>query len=83
VTMFSDLSESSVETARRLYGKDFVVDESLWRGRAPGAPFGLQGRNRPVEFRLLHVVEFSDSGEIARENVWIDFAALINQLPQD
>ena len=81
--MFSDLSESAVQTVRRLYGTGFVVDESYWRGRAPGTPFGLEGRNRPVEFRLLHVVEFSDAGEIARENVWIDFAAILNQLPQD
>ena len=81
--MFSDLSESEVQTVRRLYGTDFVVDESHWRGRAPGAPFGLQGKNRPVDFRLLHVVEFSDTGEIARENVWIDFAAILDQLPQD
>jgi ketosteroid isomerase-like protein len=83
VAMFSDLSESKVQTVRRLYGTDFVVDESHWQGRAPGAPFGLQGKNRPVEFRLLHVVEFADTGEIARENVWIDFAAILNQLPQD
>ena len=81
--MFSDLSESEVQTVRRLYGTDFVVDESHWRGRAPGAPFGLQGKNRPVDFRLLHVVEFSDTGEIARENVWIDMAAVLQQLPQD
>jgi hypothetical protein len=81
--MFSDLSESAVQTVRRLYGTDFVVDEPLWRGRAPGTPFGLRGKNRPVEFRLLHVVGFSDTGEIARENVWIDFAAILDQLPQD
>jgi hypothetical protein len=83
VGLFSDLSESGVETIRRLYGDDFVVDESLWRGRAPGTPFGLQGKNRPLEFRLLHVVQFSDDGDIRRENVWIDLAAIINQLPQD
>ena len=35
-----------------------MVDESLWSGRAPGKPFGLEGRGRPLEFRLLHVVEF-------------------------
>src|SRR6478672_11345534 len=81
--LFSDLSESKVETIRRLYGEDFLVDESLWRGRAPGTPFGLQGKNRPLEFRLLHVVQFSEIGDITRENVWIDLAAIINQLPQD
>jgi uncharacterized protein len=81
--LFSDLSESKVETRRRLYGDSFLVDESVWQGRAPGTPFGLQGRNRPLEFRLLHVVEFTDGGDIARENVWIDFAAIVAQLPQD
>jgi predicted ester cyclase len=83
VGLFSDLSEGSVDTIRRLYGEDFVVDESLWRGRAPGTPFGVAGKNRPVEFRLLHVVQFADSGDIQRENVWIDLAAILNQLPQD
>jgi len=81
--LFNDLSESGVETKRRLYGDKFLVDESLWRGRAPGTPFGLEGRNRPLEFRLLHVLEFADNGEINRENVWIDFAAILRQLPQD
>jgi SnoaL-like polyketide cyclase len=81
--LFSDLSESKVETRRRLYGDSFLVDDSVWHGRAPGTPFGLQGRNRPLEFRLLHVVEFTDGGDIARENVWIDFAAIVAQLPQD
>ena len=80
--LFKDLSESKVETVRRLYGKNFLVDESLWRGKAPGKPFGIEGRNRPLAFRLLHVVEFADTGAIKRENVWIDLAAIIEQLPQ-
>ena len=83
VGLFDDLSDSTVETVRRLYGDDFLVDESLWCGRAPGSPFGLEGRNRPLQFRLLHVVQFAENGDIARENVWIDFAAILKQLPQD
>ena len=59
-----------------------MIDESLWRGKAPGRPFGLDGKNRPLEFRMLHVVEFADNGAIKRENVWIDLAAVIRQLPQ-
>lgn len=80
---FHDLSESKVRCVKRLYGENFMVDESIWSGRAPGKPFGLAGRNRPLEFRLLHVVEFADNGDIKRENVWIDLAAIMRQLPQD
>ncbi|MDO9337377.1 MAG: ester cyclase [Caulobacter sp.] len=82
-TLFSDLSDGRVETIRRLYGEGFLVDDSMWRGRAPGRPLGLDGRGRPLEFRLLHVVEFADSGAISRENVWLDLAAILQQLPQD
>jgi hypothetical protein len=81
-SLFADLSESKVESVRRLYGDDFLVDESLWRGKAPGKPFGLDGKGRPLEFRLLHVIEFADNGDIKRENVWLDLAAIIQQLPQ-
>lgn len=81
-TLFADLSDGKVESLRRLYGDGFLVDESLWQGKAPGRPFGLEGRDRPLEFRLLHVIEFAGNGEIARENVWIDMAAVLRQLPQ-
>lgn len=81
--LFADLSEGQFECQRRLYGEDFLVDESVWQGRAPGRPFGLEGRGRPLEFRLLHVMEFADGGAIRRENVWIDMAAILQQLPQD
>ena len=80
--LFADLADGRIETIRRLYGEDFLVDESLWRGRAPGRPFGLEGRDRPLEFRLLHVVEYADDGRMKRENVWIDLAAILQQLPQ-
>ena len=82
-TLFADLSEGRVTCVKRLYGDNFMVDESVWSGRAPGRPFGQEGRNRPLEFRLLHVVEFAGNGAIRRENVWIDLAAILNQLPQD
>ena len=81
--MFADLAESKVSVIKRLYGEDFMVDESLWEGRAPGRPFGLEGRNRPLQFRILHVVEFTADGQIQREQVWLDMAAIIQQLPQD
>ena len=79
-TLFADLSDGKVRSLRRLYGENFLVDDSVWTGRAPGRPFGIEGRDRPLEFRLLHVVEFSDAGAIARENVWVDLAAIQQQL---
>lgn len=82
-TLFADLSDGKATCLKRLYGENFLVDESLWSGKAPGRPFGLDGRNRPLEFRLLHVIEFTKDGSIARENVWLDLAAIIRQLPQD
>lgn len=79
--LFADLSDGKVRSLRRLYGADFLVDESLWTGKAPGRPFGLDGRGRPLEFRLLHVIEFTPAGQIRREQVWLDLAAIIGQLP--
>jgi len=79
-TLFADLSDGKVTCLKRLYGENFLVDESLWRGNAPGRPFGMDGKNRPLEFRLLHVIEFADDGDIKRENVWLDMAAIMQQL---
>jgi predicted ester cyclase len=81
-TLFADLADGKVECIKRLYGDNFVIDESLWKGSAPGRPFGIEGHGRPLEFRLLHVLEFADSGLIAKEAVWVDLAAIIQQLPQ-
>ncbi|MFN4354785.1 nuclear transport factor 2 family protein [Parvibaculum sp.] len=81
-TLFADLAEGEVKSLRRYHGANFLVDESLWRGTAPGRPFGIEGRGRPLEFRLLHVIEFTEGGDILRENVWVDLAAVIRQLPQ-
>jgi uncharacterized protein len=78
--LFSDLADGEVRCTRRLYGEDFLVDDSIWRGRAPGRPFGIEGGDRPLEFRLLHVVEFDAGGDIRRENVWVDLAAIQAQL---
>jgi hypothetical protein len=84
VGLFGDLSESRVKPLRRLYGENFLVDESLWEGRAPGRPFGIEGRDRPLKFRLLHVVEFTPDGQhIQREQVWVDMAAIMQQLPRE
>ena len=81
--LFADLAVGKVVCERRLYGENFLVDESTWEGRAPGRPFGIEGRNRPLKFRLLHVVEFNPRGGLQREAVWVDLAAILRQLPQE
>lgn len=81
--LFSDLADGTVACERRLHGPNFLVDESTWEGRAPGRPFGIEGRNRPLKFRLLHVVEFNEAGQLQREAVWVDLAAIVRQLPRD
>ena len=78
-TLHSELPAVGVTPLRRYYGEDFAVDEVIWEGRADGRPFGIEGRGRPVKFRLLHVFEFRD-GKISRENVWMDFATFYAQL---
>ena len=81
--LFADISDGKVNVIKRLYGENFMVDESVWEGKAPGRPFGLEGRGRPLKFRLLHVLEFTGEGGIQREQVWLDMAAIMQQLPQD
>jgi len=78
--LFADLEDGKVTKIKRLYGENFLVDESVWEGIARGKPFGIEGNGRPLRFRLLHVIEFSEEGLIQRENVWIDLAAIIQQL---
>lgn len=78
---FADLADGSVRSLRRLYGENFMVDDSIWTGVAKGRPFGIEGRGRPLEFRLLHVLEFTDGGDIRRENVWLDLSSIQQQLP--
>ena len=77
---FADLGDGKVRSLRRLYGDNFLVDDSIWTGTAKGMPFGIEGKGRPVEFRLLHVLEFTDDGQIKRENVWLDLVTIQQQL---
>ena len=78
--LFSDLRGEKVTSLRRYYGPDFVVDESLWEGTAPGTPFGIPGQGKRLSFRLLHVFDMAEDGRIRRENVWLDLAAILRQL---
>jgi steroid delta-isomerase-like uncharacterized protein len=80
--MFSDLAGEKVTSVKRLYGEDFVVDESIWHGKAVGSPMGIPGHGRPLSFRILHIFEVTAEGKIKRENVWLDQAAIIRQLSE-
>lgn len=78
--LFRDLKGAGATPVRRLYGDDFVVDETIWHGRIEdGRQFLLPGASGDVSFRLLHVFELRD-GKIGRENVWCDLAAIQRQL---
>ncbi|WP_028925663.1 ester cyclase [Pseudonocardia acaciae] len=77
--LFADFSDERVTPIRRMYGENFLVDESMVSARAVGSPLGVPGHGRPVTFRLMHVCEFAD-GRISREQAWLDVAALMRQL---
>ena len=78
--VFADLAGERVETLHRYYGHNQLTDESLWIGRATGRPLDLDGNDRPLRFRILHVMEFDDTGAITRENVWLDYPSITAQL---
>jgi ketosteroid isomerase-like protein len=78
--LFKALEGESVTPVRRLYGEDFVVDETIWHGHInDGAPFLCDGASGPVSFRLLHVFNLRE-GKITREQVWCDLASIQQQL---
>ena len=78
--LFSDLKGENVTPLRRLYGENFVVDESLWHGRIEnGRVFLCDGMSGKVSFRLLHVFEL-EGEKIRSEQVWCDLAAIQRQL---
>jgi hypothetical protein len=77
--LLSELRVDRFETVRRWYGDRHVVDESILHGTAVGSVFGMEGRGRHVQVRLLHVFDFAD-GLISRESAWLDLAGLQRQL---
>lgn len=78
--LFSDLKGEGVEPVMRLYGDDFLIDETIWIGQVvDGRPFNLEGRSGKARIRLLHVFKLRD-GLIAKENVWFDFDEIKRQL---
>lgn len=58
---------------------DAIILEQEMTGPVVGSMLGLEGHGRRICFRMMHVFEFRD-GLISRENVWLDTAAVIDQL---
>jgi len=78
--LFPDVKGERLEPVMRLYGDNFLVDETIWIGDVvDGRAFRLDGRSGKARLRLLHVFQLQD-GLIAKENVWFDFNDLKRQL---
>lgn len=77
--LFPSLKDGSVQPVRRLYGDDFMIDETVWTGHVVGRVLGAPGGEGRASFRILHLLEFRE-GKISRENVWIDVPTLMQQL---
>ncbi|MFI9508719.1 nuclear transport factor 2 family protein [Nocardia sp. NPDC052566] len=77
--VFDALHEEKFESVHRYYGEDFFVDESHWYGTVTGMFLGIPADGRRIDYRILHVCEVRD-GRISRENVWLDVAAVVQQL---
>jgi steroid delta-isomerase-like uncharacterized protein len=67
------------EELHRYMSADALTLEVKMTGVVVGSMLGLAGNGRRVTFRILHVFEFRD-GLISRENLWLDTAAIIQQL---
>jgi steroid delta-isomerase-like uncharacterized protein len=67
------------EVLRRYFAVDSMILDQVMTGTVIGSMLGLPGHGRRISFRILHVFEFRD-GLISRENVWLDSAAIVNQL---
>jgi steroid delta-isomerase-like uncharacterized protein len=67
------------EVLHRYVSDDALIQEARITGTVIGSMLGLPGNGRRINFRMLHVFEFRD-GLISRENVWLDSAAIVQQL---
>jgi steroid delta-isomerase-like uncharacterized protein len=75
----ANFRSESWDVVRRFLCDDAMVLEQLMTGTVTGSLLGIPGDGRRVSFRMLHVFEFRE-GLISRENIWLDTAAIVNQL---
>jgi steroid delta-isomerase-like uncharacterized protein len=71
-------TEEERPTHRYLSEDAMILDQQM-TGTVMGSMLGLPGHGRRITFRVLHVFEFKDD-LISRENVWLDGAAIQQQL---
>jgi steroid delta-isomerase-like uncharacterized protein len=67
------------QPTHRYFTADAMVLDQIMTGTVTGSFLGLPGHGKRISFRILHVFEFKD-GLISRENVWLDGAAIQQQL---
>jgi steroid delta-isomerase-like uncharacterized protein len=75
----ANFRSQSWDILRQYFADDAMVLEQLMTGTVIGSLLGLPGNGRRISFRMMHVFEFRD-GLISRENIWLDSAAVIDQL---
>jgi pimeloyl-ACP methyl ester carboxylesterase/ketosteroid isomerase-like protein len=76
-----DLTIDAYTSVRRLHGPGHAWEEGLVHATATGKPFGLDGRDRRVIYRLDHLFEFRN-GLIHSELGIPDVASILAQLSQ-
>lgn len=69
----------SEEVLHKYVAGEALILEQIMTGAVIGEMLGLPGHGRRISFRMLHVFEFRDGG-ISRENIWLDSAAIVEQL---
>jgi steroid delta-isomerase-like uncharacterized protein len=75
----ANFRSESWDVLRQYFADDAMVLEQLMTGTVIGSLLGLPGNGRRIRFRMMHVFEFRD-GFISRENIWLDTAAVTDQL---
>lgn len=67
------------DVLHRVVTDNSMILDQMMTGTVIGSMFGLPGHGRRIRFRILHLFDFRD-GLICRENVWLDSAAVVDQL---
>ena len=79
VELTSNFRTEEERPTHRYVTEDAMILDQEMTGTVTGTLLGMPGDGRRITFRVLHVFEFRD-GLISRENVWLDGAAIQQQL---